>query len=186
MQILLTHGEVGQAVAAMIAERIALNEGETVQVYLTEDGATASILQEGDQPEPAEEASTQPAGERQPRKTRRTKAQIEADNKAEAERLVAAQTEAASGNDAVSTEQSAAETPAVEVEVAGETTQEPSDPGTEAQAEEPSQPEVAATVAVEEATAEPVEEAQAEEEPSTEAPKAAISLFANLRKPQNG
>lgn len=203
MQILLTHGEVGVAVMNLIAERVSVAEGESIHVLLTDDGATVSILPEGEQPdESGDEPNTQASGGTdRPRKTRRTKAQIEADNKAEAERL-AAQKEAGAvtGNDAVSTETPVVETRIVQAEVAGETTQEQQDPGTDAVGEtqvDP-QPEVAAAVVVveeQEQEPDPQPEVQTQaaavvaEEPAetgAAAPSAAISLFANLRKPQNG
>lgn len=193
MQILLTHGEVGEAVKNLIAERVAMAKGETIQVYLTEDGATVSILQAGEQPEPSEESEPTPTGERPAKKPRRTKAQIEADNKAEAERLAAAQAEAASGNDAVSTEKPDAETPVVVAEDAGETTQEQSAPG-----EPVAEQEVAEDPVAEDPVAEPepevdpspvvdtsvaVDEPVATEEAAVK--PAGVSLFANLRRPNN-
>jgi len=191
MQILLTHGEVGEAVKNLIAERVSLAEGETIQVYLTDDGATVSILPEGDQPE-AEETSTQPAGERPAKRQRRSKAQIEADNKAEAERLAAAQESAASGNDVASTVKPDAETPVVEPEAAGETTQEQSAPGTEARVTELKE-EIAQDLAEDETPVDPnpvVGTSVAVDAPEVVTEAAAVkptgtSLFQNLRRPVN-
>ena len=197
MQILLNHGEVGQAVINLINEKVLVGNDEVVHVTLTEDGATVFILPEG-VAAPADEEGNEPTGSEPSQSTgetqrrrRRTKAQI-----AEEERLAAEQAEAAKTVAvASSTVEPVAEAQAVVAEVVGETTQEQSAGG---EAEVAADPIVESTVAVEEpGVAEPEVETQAEAEPvvetqaeavATEAAvkPAGVSLFANLRRPNNG
>lgn len=193
MQILLNENEVKVAITDYIQGLVTVSGEQAIQVELSEDGAIVFILNPD---EPAGFTSPASTDERPPKKSRRTKAQIEADNKAEAERLAKA-TEAGangsdtSGNAVASTQQAVVETQVVQAEVAGETTQEPSAPGTEPEVD-PSNA-VATTVVVEQPAEEPVIETPATvEEPAAEEPvvetppvKPTTSLFANLRKPNN-
>lgn len=185
MQILLNQTDLTHAVLGYVNDFITVPEGATVVVEVGEDSTAVIYINEegGEQPE----RETQPAGERPPKKPRRTKAQIEADNKAEAERLAQATAAGAnggedtSGNAVASTEQAAVETPAVVAEAAGETTQEPSAPGEK-------DPSLDTTVAVEEPAETVAETPATVEEPVVEepvTPKPTTSLFANLRKPNN-
>lgn len=193
MQITYNHSEVSQLVLDHVQNKLALDDSNTFIVELHEDGITVLVNEDSN-----ESSQSQPAGERPAKKPRRTKAQIEADNKAEAERLAAAT--AGKSEDTQTSTTSVADakpTAAVQVEAAGETTPEASvSPGTEAAQVDPT-PEVAATVAVveeepasEPEPADPVVETQAEAaneaEPEVEQqPKPAQSLFANLRRPKN-
>lgn len=212
MQILINHGLVGLAVMNLIAERVSLAEGETIHVLLTDDGATCTILAEGEQPDDAGDESTgstsdsAPTGERQPKRQRRSKAQIEADKKAEEERLATAQVDASVGKSSdtptsITSAETVTATEPAQAGAAGDTSQ--------SEAQGPGETEVDPELAEHLANASAVEDAEADEalatggevpaetqaeattaavveEPADTAPKAAISLFANLRKPQNG
>lgn len=181
MQITLNTNEVSDCVLAYVKEQLNLDDSNTFVVELNEDGIT--VLVNEDSTDSSASGNTAPTTERPAKKPRRTKAQIEADNKAEAERLAKA-TEAGakdtSGNDVQSTQEPVAETQAVVVEAVGETTQEPLAPGDV----DPS-PQVDSTVVVEEPAEAPLkaEEPEVVTEPVT--PKPTTSLFANLRKPNN-
>lgn len=185
MQITLNTNEVSECVLTYVKEQLGLDDTNNFVVELHEDGITV-LVNEDQQDQGSAQVSTT---ERPAKKPRRTKAQIEADNKAEAERLAQATAASAqSGNAAESTEKPTAETPAVVVEAAGETTQEASAPGNEPEVD-PSNA-VGTTVVVKEQATEPVPENTAakpevveEEEPPR---KPTQSLFANLRKPNNG
>lgn len=193
MQITLNTNEVSDCVLSYVKDQLGLDDTNNFVVELHEDGITVHVNE--DQQEQSSTTQT-PTSERPPKKPRRTKAQIEADNKAEAARLVKT-TEAGangsdtSGNAVASTQQAVVETQVVQAEAAGVTTQEPSDPGTEPEVG-PSNA-VGATVVVEQPAEEPVIETPAEtpatvEEPAAEepvTPKPTTSLFANLRKPNN-
>ncbi len=193
MQITLNTNEVSDCVLSYVKDQLGLDDTNNFVVELHEDGITVHVNE--DQQEQSSTAQT-PTSERPPKKPRRTKAQIEADNKAEAERLAKA-TEAGangsdtSGNAVASTQQAVVETQVVQAEAAGVTTQEPSAPGTEPEVD-PSNA-VDTTVVVEQPAEEPVIETPATvEEPAAEEPvvetppvKPTTSLFANLRKPNN-
>lgn len=186
MQILLNQAEVSQIAVEYVQTMMGLDGiNNDFRVECNDDGTITVVINEeaGDQPDRETQQTT---GERPAKKPRRTKAQIEADNKAEAERLAAAQADAASGNDAVSTVKPDAETPVVEAEVVGETTQEQSAPGEPDEDASPVEPDPVVDTAV--AVEEPVE---SEEPTGVEDPAQVtgevkpISLFANLRKPVN-
>lgn len=187
MQILLNHGVVGQAVIEHIRNRILLEEGETIHVELTDDGATVFVLPEGETPEGNEDGSPSSTAEKPAKKPRRSKAQIEADNKAEAERKALADSAgtAEPGNAVASTEKPVVEAASAVVEAAGETTPEVSGDG-EATPETAADPIVETPVVVEEAKPEVVAEAEPDVTPEVEPErKPTTSLFANLRKPNN-
>lgn len=207
MQILLNPGEIAEAIMDMIAARVLMRESDVVHVTLTNDGATVHILPEGLAPVAADDneegdepsgSEAQPAGESGRKRQRRSKAQIEADNKAE--RLALAEGKSQDTQTSTTSAETATATEPAQVEAAGDTSpsevQEPGEPAVDpelaehlatASAVEDAEADEALTAGtpVVEAEAEPVE-ATAEEGPSDVAPKASISLFANLRKPQNG
>lgn len=186
MQITLNTNEVSDCVLAYVKDQLGLDETNSFVVELHEDGITVLVNEEAG----ANETSSTPASERPAKKPRRSKAQIEADKKAEEERLAAAgksndtQTSTTSAEAAPVTEpaqaEAAVDTSPAETEVDPELAQQLA----EASAEE----DAAADAEVAEAQAvEPVAEAQVEpvveEEPVR---KPSTSLFANLRKPNNG
>lgn len=188
MQILLNLGVVGQAVIEHMRNRIVLVEGEVLHVELTDEGATVHVLPEGVSPEGSDDNNDPtPTGERPAKKPRRSKAQIEADNKAEAERKAEADLAAAGGtqgNAVASTEKPVVEAASAVVEAAGETTPEVSGDG-EATPETAADPIVETAVVVE-AKPEVVAEAEPDVTPEVEPErKPTTSLFANLRKPNN-
>ena len=195
MQITLNTNEVSDCVLSYVKDQLGLDDTNNFVVELHEDGITVHVNE--DQQEQSSTAQT-PTFERPPKKPRRTKAQIEADNKAEAERLAKA-TEAGangsdtSGNAVASTQQAVVETQVVQAEAAGVTTQEPSAPGekdpsldTAVVVEQPAEEPVVETPVVETPAEEPAADPVAEE-PVVETPpvKPTTSLFANLRKPNN-
>lgn len=188
MQILLNLGVVGQAVIEHMRNRIVLEEGETIHVELTDDGATVFVLPEGETPEGNDDGSPSSTAEKPAKKPRRSKAQIEADNKAEAERKAEADLAAAGGtqgNAVASTDKPVVEAASAVVEAAGETTPEVSGDG-EATSETAADPIVETPVVVEEAKPEVVAEAEPDLTPEVEPErKPTTSLFANLRKPNN-
>lgn len=190
MQITLNQAEVSDVVLAFVKDQLCLDDNNTLVVELHEDGITVLVNED------STGASTQPAGDkpaRKPRQPRKPKA--DADAKLEAERLAALETgKSPSTQTSTTSAQSAPVTEPVVVEAVGDTSQtEAQSPGTKEPEVDPSNavattvavdPELAAELAaasVEEA--EPVKEAQAEEEPPR---KPTQSLFANLRKPNNG
>lgn len=179
MQIILNQSDLTNAVLGFVNDFFTVPEGASVIVEVGEDSTAVVFINEDTQEQ--EPGSPAPTTERQPKKTRRTKAQIEADNKAEAERLAQAQLEAAGGNETPSETGSAdpvKQPEPAQVVDAGETTPEASAPG-----------EVEPVV--EELAEVPAEEPEVEQEPETpvaeepETPKPKASLFANLRKPNN-
>ena len=145
------------------------NEDGSFTVYINEEVNTSDVT-------PAQ------AGERPAKKQRRSKAQIEADNKAEAERKANSELAGttASGNAVESTEKPTVEAASAVAVVVGETTPEASGDG-EAQQETTADPIVETAVVVEtkpEVEPDSTPEVEPERKPTT-------SLFANLRKPNN-
>lgn len=177
MQILLNQTDLTHAVLGYVNDFINVPEGATVSVEVGEDSTAVIYINEDTQERESE--STASTTERPAKKPRRTKAQIEADNKAEATRLAEAQAAAASsGNEQV--------TQTTSVEDVTITEDAPnSDAG--GQPDEQVDPQLveSAVVVTEEATAsDPEPEPETTVEPET--PPVRQSLFANLRKPQNG
>ena len=188
MQILLNPNEVSEVVLGYVQAQLGLDDTNTFSVECHDDGTIAVYVNEdiGGEAQP-QATETKPAPRRRQRRS----------NKAEQ----------ASGNEASSTPtttisvEPVTPTEAAPVVDAGDTTPVTTDsPGTEPVAEEPvvetpvdPTPEVATTVAVETpveaAVTEVVEtvaaavETMVEEEPPR---KPTQSLFANLRKPNNG
>lgn len=177
MQITLNTNEVSQVVLDYVQAQLGLDDSNTFVVELNEDGITVLVNEDSTDDQTKPQAEKPARQKRQPRKPK------------EIPSVDLAAQSAAMGNAAKSTQTPVAETPAVQAEDAGETTQEPSAPGNK----EPSS-EVATTVAVEEPAADPVggevpaENPETVEEPAAEepvTPKPTTSLFANLRKPNN-
>ena len=205
MQIILNTGEVSQAVTDSLKERLLLTDDDVIAVQMNDDG-TASVLINED-PEASGNDQPSAGGEKQPRqqkRARRTKAQIEADE-------AAAAAEAAKNSQAeASTQTGSAETaPAggnaseqgAEVKDTSSTSlgsEAVNAVGLKVATVEEASPELKAAVqadVVEEAKADPQPEVQVEPEPEVsqedvqaaqpETKPAGVSLFANLRKPQN-
>ncbi|MNF24268.1 hypothetical protein D3C84_48570 [compost metagenome] len=191
MQILLNSTEVSEVVLGYVKDQLGLDETNNFTVECHDDGTIAVYVNEDSGNEPKAQAETQPAPRRRQRRSNKAAEATEPGN---------------ASSDTPSTTTSVADvkpTEAAPVEVAGVTTPEASvSPGTEAAAETEVEPsnavvttvavEVAEAVAVVETAAaqEPTkvevvaeQEAQAEEEPPR---KPTQSLFANLRKPNNG
>lgn len=214
MQIVLNHNEIEVAVRQYIEERVSVPEGQRLDIeVLGDDNTITAEINIVDVDAPAGETSSTGSKSSAPRKTRRTKAQIEADAKLEAERQAALTT--GKSNDTPTTTASAQSAPVTEpvtVAAAGDTSQNAvQGPGTKEPEVDPSNavattvavvetgvdPELAAELAaasVEEdaaadAEAEPVKEqapvAEAAEPANEEQPKPTTSLFANLRRPKN-
>ena len=180
MQITHNAPEVSRIVLEYIQSSYNLDDSNDFNVEANEDGSFTVYVNEE---VTASEASPTPTGERPAKKPRRSKAQIEADNKAEAERKAEADLAAAGGtqgNAAASTEKPVAEAASAVVEAAGETTPEVSGDG-EATPETAAEPIVETAVVVEtkpEVEPDLTTEVEPERKPTT-------SLFANLRKPNN-
>lgn len=206
MQIVLNHNEIEVAVRQYIEERVSVPEGQRLDIeVLGDDNTITAEINIVDVDAPANETSSTGSKSSAPRKTRRTKAQIEADAKLEEERQAALTT--GKSNDTPTTTASVQSAPASEpvaVEAVGDTSQNAvQGPGTKEPGVDPSNavattvavdPELAAELAaasVEEdaaadAEAEPVKEVEAAAEPANEEqPKPTTSLFANLRRPKN-
>lgn len=188
MQITLNQAEVSQVVLDYVQNQLALDDSNTFTVELHEDGIT--VLVNEDSTETAAQPST---NERPAKKPRRTKAQIEADAKAEAERLAALD----SGKSNVVTPTTsvvvAQATENAPVEAAGVISpNEVQSPGDEPEPETPVDPQPELDTPVDVAEPETPVEASNEEaepelqpEPVNETPKPTQSLFANLRRPKN-
>ena len=91
MQITLNSNEVSEVVREHIQSRLGLDDASNYSVEVNEDGSITVYVDEDSN----YNSGSAPTGEKPARKTRRTKAQIEADNKAEADRLLQAQADAA-------------------------------------------------------------------------------------------
>lgn len=192
MQIIYTQAELSEIVQKYVQETLNLSDDNSFVVDTHEEGVTIHINEE-----PEGNGAT-PTGDKPVKKPRRTKAQIEADNKLEAERQAALTT--GKSNDTPTqtrTVQSAPVSEPVVVEAAGDTSQnEVQGPGTDVVDPELAS-ELAAASAEEDAAADaeldPVTPA-ANQEPEPElqpepvveeTPKPTTSLFANLRRPKN-
>lgn len=185
MQITHNAPEVSRIVLEYIQSSYNLDDSNDFNVEANEDGSITVYVNEE---VTTSEASPTPTGERPAKKPRRSKAQIEADNKAEAARKAEADLAAAGGtqgNAAASTEKPVVEAASAVVAAAGETTPEVSGDG-EATSETAADPIVETPVVVEEAKPEVVAEAEPDVTPEVEPErKPTTSLFANLRKPNN-
>jgi len=197
MQILLNQNDIQAAVSARVQELVTINDDQSLHVELLDDGtAVVTILSPGEEAGDNHESNgeTQADGSPKPRKTRRTKAQIEADKKAEEEARKQAAQDAAAEQDAgnvAPTPTSSAEpvkpTEPAPAEDAGETSQSPEQDAADLPVDpQPTEPAVVveeeqAQEAEPAADPEPVEE---KAEQPVEQPKKQ-SLFANLRKPNN-
>lgn len=193
MQITLNQAEVSQVVLEYIQNQLALDDSNNFTVELHEDGITVLVNED------STGSTGQPStGEKPVKKPRRTKAQIEADNKLEAERQAALTT--GKSNDTPTQTlivQGAQLSEPVVVEAAGDASQTVKQgPGADVV-----DPELAAELAA--ASAEEDAAADAELDPVTpaanqepepelqpepvveETPKPTTSLFANLRRPKN-
>lgn len=184
MQILLNQVETSQAVIESIRDRLSLLDTDVIVVELTEDGAHILINEEaGETPAKTDGEKSAPRRQRQRRGSNKEATAQEPESKQtpEATAVVATTAETAPVSEPV--------TP----EVAGETTQEQSVPGTDVEPDQQTpvdpSPEVATTVAVEEPAQEPEQaavEPEAQEPALEEEPvRPKQSLFANLRKPSN-
>ena len=195
MQITLNTNEVSEVVLAYVKDQLCLDDSNTLVVELHEDGITVLVNED------STGAANQPAGDKPARKPRQPRKP-----KADATPEVGKSVETPTTPAATTTVETAPASEPVTVEAAGDSNQnEVQSPGTKEPEVDPSNavattvavvetavdPELAAELAaasVEEdaaadAEAEPVKEAQAEEEPPR---KPTQSLFANLRKPNNG
>jgi hypothetical protein len=126
MQITLNTNEVSQVVLDYVQAQLGLDDSNNFVVELNEDGITVLVNEDSTDADQAKPQAEKPASQkRQPRKPKETPVDPAAQS-------------AALGNAATSTKTPVAETPAVQAEAAGETTQEPSAPGEPA--EEPVTP----------------------------------------------
>ena len=183
MQITHNATEVSRIVLEYIQSTYALDDSNDFNVEANEDGSFTVYINEEVN---TSDVTPAQAGERPAKKQRRSKAQIEADNKAEAERKANSELAGttASGNAVESTEKPTVEAASAVVEAVGETTPEASGDG-EAQQETAADPIVETAVVVE-AKPEVVAEAEPDVTPEVEPErKPTTSLFANLRKPNN-
>lgn len=174
MQIIYNPSEVNEIVLGYVQEKLNLDDSNDFQVTVTEDGTiTVMVNEEVHQPVGEQIES----GEKPVKRTRRTKAQIEADRQAEED----AKKAAAAAQDEKTEEAVVTETKTEQVEDPKVTPEEEEDVSLTLPDEQQAADEVVET-------AEPVEEQaqekaveQKEEEP---APRVR-SLFENLRQPRN-
>lgn len=179
MQITLNTNEVSQVVLDYVQAQLGLDDSNNFVVELNEDGITVLVNEDSTDDQAKPQAEKPARQKRQPRKPKETPP------------VDPAAQSAALGNAATSTQASVAETPAVQAEAAGETTQEPLAPGNEEPSTQLDSPVVVEQPAEEPVVETPAVESEAEapvvEEPVVETPpvKPTTSLFANLRKPNN-
>lgn len=206
MQIIYNPQEVNEIVLGYVQDKLSLDDSNDFQVTVGEDGSIVVLVNEDSGNESSQKSSDSEKQPRQQKRARRTKAQIEAD---EAEAAAAA--DAAKNSQAeASTQTGSAETaPAggnaseqgAEVKDTSSTSlgsEAVNAVGLKVATVEEASPELKAAVqadVVEEAKADPQPEVQVEPEPEVsqedvqaaqpETKPAGVSLFANLRKPQN-
>lgn len=204
MQIIYNPTEVNEIVLGYVQEKLSLDDSNDFQVSVSEDGSILVLVNEDAGEQPASGGGQPaPTTEKPQRRTRRTKAQIEADEAEEAakkaaqskqeptplEKLQAGDLVGREAGNAVpeNTQTSSAEVAqvsdnavasAVSEEPVTETGSATNSHGDEPPTEAPAEPE---------AQVEPEPEVAKDPEPATEAPTkpAGVSLFANLRKPTN-
>lgn len=180
MQILLNSTEVSDVVLGYVKDQLGLDDTNNFNVECHEDGTIAVYVNEDSGNEPQVQ-SDKPAPRRRQRRSKPADAVAQEPEGKQTTSVTPATT---------TTVETATASEPVTQEAAGETTQEPSAPGTEVEPDQQTpvdpQPEMATTVAV----VEPVQESEAQaSEPVLEEeapPRKGPSLFANLRKPNNG
>uniref|UniRef100_A0AAU6VZI3 Tail fiber protein n=1 Tax=Pseudomonas phage Arace01 TaxID=3138526 RepID=A0AAU6VZI3_9VIRU len=204
MQITLNSNEVSEVVREHIQSRLGLDDASNYNVEVNEDGSITVFVDEDSNTDNSNSGSA-PTGEKPARKTRRTKAQIEADLKAEADQK--AQADLAASNTGVSGEAGTANTatgtvtPEVPVETGTEAAEDlntgeagqvggvTGGVGSDAAPGQNDQPLVGETEASE--STQTVDNtnlatnAQETEATETTEPTKARSLFANIRTPRN-
>lgn len=175
MQILLNQKDLQAAVIAQVQDLFTIRDDQSLHVDLTDEGAIVTVLSPGESHEDHGTNEGSAGNEDRPKRTRRTKAQIEADRQAEEDAKKAAAAQAEKTQEAVVTE-----TKTEEVEDPKVTPEEEEDISLTLPDEQQAAQEVVET-------AEPVEEqAQEEVQQKEEEPAAPVrSLFANLRQPRN-
>lgn len=181
MQITLNTNEVSQVVLDYVQAQLGLDDSNTFVVELNEDGITVLVNEDSTDDQTKPQAEKPARQKRQPRKPKETPP------------VDPAAQSAAMGNAATSTQTPVAETPAVQAEAAGVTTQDPLVPGeknpsldTAVVVEQPAEKPVVETPVVKATAEEPAADPVVEEPVVETTPvKPTTSLFANLRKPNN-
>ena len=189
MQILLTAANLRAAVLEYVQNKLILDDEESLQVDLTDEGAIVTVLAPGltsyvhSQPVDQEDDGKESNEGDKPKRTRRTKAQIEADRLAEE-----AAAEAAKQAETQVTEQ----TQKTEADLVDNEVQEPlvtpeeeEDVNLTLPDEQKAAEPVTETAASQEVAQAVAEEFQGEAAQEVEQPKPTQSLFANLRNPRN-
>lgn len=188
MQIILNQNETTQAVVEFVRDQLSLPEEATVVVEVNDDG-TASVLVNEESDQPSQSGGN--TNGKSTKRSRRTKAQIEADNQAEEDRRLAAQAANAQQEEAAVTAEvagnvAATQTDSVETAQVSEDVSN-SDAGSDPEPETPVDPQPdEPAVAVKEETTKPSIAEQARQAAADDVPPVRTqSLFANLKKPNN-
>lgn len=190
MQITLNPLEVAEVISAYALELIKADGENTFIVNLNDDGSATVLINEESEPQGSEPSSGADKQPRQQKRARRTKAQIEADEAAAQAEADAAKNTQAEGS---------TQTGSAETAPAGETVSQQGAEATDTSSNSPGaqpEPEVKEEPVVEPEVKDPEPEVQVEPEPEVSqedvaaaqptTKPAGVSLFANLRKPNNG